>query len=139
MNVIPPEVITPAVLIDVDVLDRNIERMTSSMRGRGLGHRPHVKTHKTLEIARKQLAAGTVGITVASLDEAEGFAADGVKNIFIAYPLWVEAPHAERLRALAAQCRLAVGVDSAESATAMGGQLGADAGSIEVLIEVDSG
>ncbi len=136
---IPAEVITPAVLIDVDVLDRNIERMASSMRGRGLGLRPHVKTHKTLEIARKQFAAGAVGITVATIGEAEVFAADGVTDIFIAYPLWVEASHAERLRALAAQCRLAVGVDSAESATAMGRQLGTDAGSIEVLIEVDSG
>ncbi len=136
---IPPEVITPAVLVDIDVLDRNIERMASSVRGRGLGLRPHVKTHKTLEIARKQLAAGAAGITVATIGEAEVFATDGVKDIFIAYPLWVEAPHAERLRALAAQCRLAVGVDSADSATAMGGRLGADAGSIEVLIEVDSG
>ncbi|MEO3940742.1 D-TA family PLP-dependent enzyme [Paenarthrobacter nicotinovorans] len=139
MNVIPAEVVTPAVLIDVDVLDRNIERMAASMLGRGLKLRPHVKTHKTLEIARKQLAAGAVGITVATIGEAEVFAADGVKDIFIAYPLWVEAPHADRLRALATACRLAVGVDSAESATTMGRQLGADAGSIEVLIEVDSG
>ncbi|ABM09054.1 MULTISPECIES: D-TA family PLP-dependent enzyme [Micrococcaceae] len=139
MNVIPAEVITPAVLIDVDVLDRNIERMAGNMRGRGLQLRPHVKTHKTLEIARKQLAAGALGITVATIGEAEVFAADGVKDIFIAFPLWVEAPHAERLRALTAKCRLAVGVDSAESATAMGRQLGVDAGSVEVLIEVDSG
>ena len=74
----------------------------------GSGSVPHVKTHKTLEIARKQLAAaGAVGITVATIGEAEVFAADGVKDIFIAYPLWVEAPHAQRLRALAAQCRLA--------------------------------
>jgi len=109
------------------------------VRGRGLELRPHVKTHKTLEIARKQLAAGAVGITVATIGEAEVFAAGGVTDIFIAYPLWVEAPHAERLRALAAQCRLTVGVDSAESATAMGRQLGADAGGLEVLIEVDSG
>jgi len=139
MNVIPAAVTTPAVLIDVDVLDMNIERMAASMRGRGVGLRPHVKTHKTLEIARKQLAAGAVGITVATIGEAEVFAADGVKDIFIAYPLWVEATHAERLRALAATARLAVGVDSVEGTTAMGARLGADAGNIEVLIEVDSG
>lgn len=139
MNVIPAEVVTPAILIDVDVLDRNIERMASSMLSRGLRLRPHVKTHKTLEIARKQLAAGAEGITVATIGEAEVFAADGVKDIFIAYPLWVDAPRAERLRALAASCRIAVGVDSAESATAMGRQMGADAGRIEVLVEIDSG
>jgi D-serine deaminase-like pyridoxal phosphate-dependent protein len=139
MNVIPAEVVTPAVMIDVDVLDRNIERMASSMLSRGLRLRPHVKTHKTLEIARKQLAAGADGITVATIGEAEVFAADGVKDIFIAYPLWVDAQRAERLTALATSCRVAVGVDSAESATAMGRQLGADAGRIEVLIEIDSG
>lgn len=139
MNVIPAEVVTPAILIDVDVLDRNIERMASSMLSRGLRLRPHVKTHKTLEIARKQLAAGAEGITVATIGEAEVFAADGVTDIFIAYPLWVDAPRAERLRALAASCRVAVGLDSAESATAMGHQMGVDARRIEVLVEIDSG
>ncbi|MDD7834525.1 D-TA family PLP-dependent enzyme [Paenarthrobacter sp. AB444] len=139
MNVIPAALRTPAVMIDVDILDRNIQRMADSMQGRGLNLRPHVKTHKTLEIARKQLAAGAVGITVATIGEAEVFAANGVKDIFIAYPLWVEAENAERLRALAAGSRLAAGVDSAEGATAMGHRLGADAGSVEVLIEVDSG
>ncbi|MDI2036040.1 D-threo-3-hydroxyaspartate dehydratase [Paenarthrobacter nitroguajacolicus] len=136
---IPADIRTPAVMIDVDILDRNIQRMAASMQDRGLGLRPHVKTHKTLEIARRQLAAGAVGITVATIGEAEVFAADGVKDIFIAYPLWVEADHAARLRALTATCRLAVGVDSAEGATAMGRQLGPDAASVEVLIEVDSG
>ncbi|MEV7664030.1 alanine racemase [Paenarthrobacter sp. NPDC089316] len=139
MNVIPADIRTPAVMVDVDILDRNVQRMAASVQGRGLGLRPHVKTHKTLEIARKQLAAGAVGITVATIGEAEVFAADDVKDIFIAYPLWVEADHADRLRALAATARLAVGVDSAEGATAMGRQLGPDAGTIEVLIEVDSG
>lgn len=138
-HAIPAEVVTPAVLIDVDVLDRNIERMAASMRSRGLALRPHVKTHKTLEIAAKQLAAGAAGLTVATIGEAEVFADGGAKDIFIAYPLWVEGHHASRLRALAASCRLAVGVDSVDSATAMGRQLGADAGSIEVLIEIDSG
>lgn len=138
-HVVPAEIVTPAIMIDVDVLDRNIERMASSMLNRGLRLRPHVKTHKTLEIAAKQLAAGAVGITVATIGEAEVFADSGVTDIFIAYPLWVEAHHADRLRKLAAKCSLAVGVDSAESATAMGQRLGADAESIEVLIEVDSG
>lgn len=139
MNVIPAGVVTPAVMIDAHILDRNIGRMADSMAKRGLSLRPHVKTHKTLEIARKQLAAGAVGITVATIGEAEVFAADGVKDIFIAYPLWVDAHHAGRLKKLAASCRLAIGVDSVEGATAVGRQLGQDAGVIEVLIEVDSG
>ena len=138
-HAVPDGIVTPAIMIDVDVLDRNIQRMASSMLSRGLRLRPHVKTHKTLEIAAKQLAAGAVGLTVATIGEAEVFAAGGATDIFIAYPLWVEAHHAERLRKLARTCSIAVGTDSAESATAMGRQLGADARSIDVLIEVDSG
>ncbi|MFH5878738.1 D-TA family PLP-dependent enzyme [Arthrobacter sp. NA-172] len=126
-------------MIDIDVLERNIERMASSMRNRGLKLRPHVKTHKTLEIASKQLAAGAHGLTVATIGEAEVFAAGEASDIFIAYPLWITAHHADRLRTLAAKCTIGVGLDSVEGAAAMGSQLGADAGSINVLIEVDSG
>ena len=136
---VPAEVVTPAVMIDVDILDRNVERMAASMLQRGLRLRPHVKTHKTLEIAAKQLAAGAVGLTVATLGEAEVFADGGATDIFIAYPLWVEASHAERLRALAATCSIAVGVDSADSARQMGRALGSIGAGINVLIEVDSG
>ncbi|MFJ5958320.1 D-TA family PLP-dependent enzyme [Paenarthrobacter sp. NPDC092416] len=136
---VPAEIVTPAIMIDIDVLDRNIERMASSMLSRGLKLRPHVKTHKTLEIAARQLAAGATGLTVATIGEAEVFAAGGASDIFIAYPLWVEAHHADRLRKLAETCAVAVGVDSVESATSMGQHLGVDAGTIDVLIEVDSG
>ncbi|WP_426999199.1 D-TA family PLP-dependent enzyme [Pseudarthrobacter sp. N5] len=126
-------------MIDIDVLDRNIERMAASLRNRGLKLRPHAKTHKTHEIASKQLAAGAVGLTVATIGEAEVFVEGGASDIFIAYPLWVDTHHADRLRQLATVATIAVGIDSVEGATAMGRSLGADAGSISVLIEVDSG
>lgn len=138
-QVIPAEIVTPAIMIDVDVLDRNIHRMAAAMKNRGIGLRPHVKTHKTLEIAARQLAAGAVGITVATIGEAEVFADGGVTDIFIAYPLWVEEHHAERLRRLAGACTLALGVDSVEGATAMGRRLGESAGAVGVLVEIDSG
>lgn len=138
-HLIPADIPTPAILIDVGILDRNIERMAESMRSRGISLRPHVKTHKTLEIAAKQLAAGATGLTVATIGEAEVFADGGASDIFIAYPLWVDARQAERLRALADECRIAVGVDSVEGATAMGRQLGSAGSRIEVLVEVDSG
>lgn len=137
--VIPSGIITPEVMIDVDVLDRNIARMASTTRARGLRLRPHAKTHKVLEIAERQLAAGAVGLTVATIGEAEVFARAGVRDIFIAYPLWVTAPHAERLRTLAESSRITVGVDSAESASFMGQNLGAASGRIAVLVELDSG
>ena len=85
---IPPGLTTPEVMIDVDVLDRNIARMASATQARGLRLRPHAKTHKVLEIAERQLAAGAVGLTVATIGEAEVFAKAGVGDIFIAYPLW---------------------------------------------------
>jgi D-serine deaminase-like pyridoxal phosphate-dependent protein len=137
--IVPEEIITPEVLIDVDVLDRNIARMASATSARGVKLRPHAKTHKVLEIAAKQLAAGAVGLTVATLGEAEVFANDGVQDIFIAYPLWVGPRQAERLRRLVDKARITVGVDSAESAAFMGKNLGEDAGRIAVRVELDSG
>jgi D-serine deaminase-like pyridoxal phosphate-dependent protein len=136
---IPDEIVTPEIIIDIDVLERNIERMASSLGSRGLKLRPHAKTHKTLEIASRQLAAGAVGLTVATIGEAEVFADGGVSDLFIAYPLWVDRHHADRLRKLAAMATIRVGIDSVEGAVALGENLGADAGSINVLIEIDSG
>lgn len=139
MTSIPAEIDTPDVLIDRGVLERNIARMAAAVRERGLLLRPHAKTHKVPEIAALQLAAGAVGLTVATLGEAEVFAAHGAGDLFIAYPLWVGPRQAERLRRLSATTRIAVGTDSAEAAAAMGAQLGDAARDIAVLVEIDSG
>lgn len=136
---IPDRIDTPSVMIDVDVLDANIARMASAMRSRGVRLRPHAKTHKVLEIGARQLAAGAVGLTVATIGEAEVFAAGGVKDLFIAYPLWVDARRARRLRALGEAADVRVGVDSVESAVEMGRNLGTGARNVGVLVEVDSG
>lgn len=133
------DVPTPQVVIDRDVLDRNITRMAANVRGKGLRLRPHAKTHKVLEIADRQLAAGAVGLTVATVGEAEVFADHGVDDLFIAYPLWLTPPQAERLRRLSAKARVSVGVDSVEGARAMGAALNGAAGEIAVLVEIDSG
>ncbi|WP_314326228.1 D-TA family PLP-dependent enzyme [Paenarthrobacter ilicis] len=137
--IIPEEIDTPEIVIDRDVLQRNIERMATAVRGKGLQLRPHVKTHKVPEIAQLQLAAGAVGLTVATLAEAEVFAEYGAGDIFIAYPLWVGPRQAERLRRLAAKTRIAVGVDSREAAENLAASLGDAAGEVEVLLELDSG
>lgn len=136
---IPGDIETPEILIDRDILVRNIARMADAVGGKGLLLRPHAKTHKVPEIARLQLAAGAVGLTVATLGEAEVFAADGVRDIFIAYPLWIRPAQAERLRRLAASATISLGVDSAEAAEAMAGALGDAAGAVEVILEIDSG
>lgn len=133
------DVPTPQVVIDQDVLDRNITRMAANVREKGLRLRPHAKTHKVLQIADRQLAAGAVGLTVATVGEAEVFADHGVDDLFIAYPLWLTPAQAERLRRLSAQARISIGVDSAEGARTMGAALNGAAGELAVLVEIDSG
>ena len=96
---------TPHLRLDVAVLERNIEGMAARSASAHLGVRPHAKTHKSLEIAQRQLAAGAVGLTVATIGEAEVFAAI-CDDLFIAYPLWVDAADAQRLRGLAERARI---------------------------------
>jgi D-serine deaminase-like pyridoxal phosphate-dependent protein len=139
MHAIPDEIQTPEIVIDREVLERNIGRMAATARSKGLQLRPHAKTHKIPEIAALQLAAGAVGLTVATIGEAEVFVERGVDDIFIAYPLWVGPRQAQRLARLSAKARIAVGSDSAEAVDNLAGQLGSAAGGIEVLVEIDSG
>ena len=108
---------TPAVVVDEARLDQNLAAMAGRAAGRGLALRPHVKTHKTVEIARRQLGHGAAGISAATLGEAETFADAGLAEIFVAYPLWIDPDRAPRLRALAGRIRLMAGVDSLASAS----------------------
>lgn len=130
---------TPAVVIDLDVVERNIADMAAAMASRGVGLRPHVKTHKSVRLARMQLAAGASGITVGTLGEAEVMAAEGLDDIFVAYPLWATGPKAARLRAVHEAVRLRVGMDSVDGAAALGAAVRGTARPLEVLVEVDSG
>jgi D-serine deaminase-like pyridoxal phosphate-dependent protein len=128
---------TPYVVVDLDVLDANIARMAARAAEGGMALRPHVKTHKCLEIARRQVAAGASGITVATVAEAEVFVAAGFEDIFIAYPLWVDAAKGARLRKLAEVATLRVGVDSVEGVEALARNAGLRVA--RVLVEIDSG
>jgi D-serine deaminase-like pyridoxal phosphate-dependent protein len=129
---------TPAILVDLDVLERNIARQAERARAAGVRLRPHAKTHKCPEIARLQLAAGAAGISLAKTSEAEVFAAEGFDDIFIAYPV-VGAGKAERLLALSDRLRLAVGTDSVEGARALGRVFHAAGKSLDVLLKIDVG
>ncbi|GIF03889.1 alanine racemase [Actinoplanes siamensis] len=126
---------TPCVTVDAGVLDRNLRTMAASAAARGLALRPHAKTHKCVEIARRQIELGAAGLTVATISEAEVFADAGIRDLFIAYPVWPSPQRAARLRALAARVALRVGVDSAESAEALARAVPG----LEILVEVDSG
>lgn len=128
---------TPFTVVDEVVLDTNIAAMARSAAAAGIALRPHVKTHKSVEIARRQLTAGAIGITVATIGEAEVFAAAGVDDIFIAYPLWLTRARAARLRALAATTTITLGCDSVESGRHTASLLTDTP--VRVLIEIDSG
>src|SRR5919106_5898229 len=94
---------TPALYVDLAAMERNIARMQEKCRGWGVGLRPHVKTHKIPEIARMQLDAGAIGITVAKIGEAEVLPGD---DVLVAYPVMAEK--LPRLRALARNRRVTV-------------------------------
>jgi D-serine deaminase-like pyridoxal phosphate-dependent protein len=134
----PAGVETPAVCVDLSRMEANIARVADQLAQRGVDLRPHAKTHKSVNVAHRQLAAGAVGITTATLGEAEVMAAGGVADVFVAYPLWPSTARAKRVAALAEQIRLRIGVDSVQAARRWGTEL-AEPGVVEVLVEVDSG
>lgn len=124
---------TPYLLLDVEVMQANIAAMAEHARRHHMVLRPHAKTHKSVAIAELQLAAGSVGLTVATIGEAEIFASV-CRDLFIAYPLWVDDDAAARLVALSeAGVRLQVGCDSASAGRNLIGL------PVEVVVEVDSG
>ncbi len=133
---VPHNLETPAVVVDLRRLERNLARMAAAADAAGVALRPHAKTHKCLQVARRQLSAGAVGLTVATLAEAEAFAAGGCPGVFIAYPLWAgSGDRAARLAALRDRTVLRVGVDSAAAAARLAGAVPG----LQVLVEVDSG
>src|SRR5262245_56225340 len=77
------ELATPALLLDLDRFERNIQKMAAHVKAVGKKLRPHAKTHKCPEIAHRQIAAGAVGVSVAKVGEAEAMAAAGVRNLLI--------------------------------------------------------
>src|SRR3954467_14529027 len=78
---------TPSLVLDVERVRRNAERMSARVRGFGATLRPHVKTHKCVEVARIQTEEGAGGITVSTLAEARAFAAHGFRDITYAVPI----------------------------------------------------
>jgi D-serine deaminase-like pyridoxal phosphate-dependent protein len=133
-----PELDTPAVLVDLTALETNLRRMAERARTAGVRLRPHAKTHKSTWIARRQLANGAGGLSVAKLGEAEIFADDGVTDILIAYPI-VGKAKLDRLRTLAERVRVILALDDlvvARDLSSLGLAMGR---TLEVMVEVDSG
>ena len=95
----PLDLETPALLMDLEVVERNLTHMAERAKSLGVALRPHVKTHKCLELGKRQVARGAAGITVSTLVEAEAFATAGFTDITWAFPLDpTHLPHARRLK-----------------------------------------
>ena len=129
---------TPAVVIDLDVVERNIARAQTICDKAGVANRPHIKTHKVPQLAALQQAAGARGITCQKLGEAEVMAAAGIDDILVSYNLIGEA-RAQRLGALARSATITVAADNpvtletyAAAAEIAGRPLG-------VVVECDTG
>ncbi|MDB5670993.1 MAG: family PLP-dependent enzyme, partial [Alphaproteobacteria bacterium] len=125
-------------VIDLPALDRNIAAMADWALAQGIALRPHAKTHKSGEIARRQIAAGAVGICCAKLGEAEALAAEGVGDILITSPI-VSAQAIARLVRLSREVeRLAVVVDHPDNVDRIAAALG-DGDRLDLLVDVDTG
>ena len=129
---------TPALLIDLDIVGRNLAWMQEKADKFGVALRPHIKTHKIPELADLQMRSGAHGITVAKVSEAEVMAAAGIKNIFVANQV-VTKEKVNRLAALSKQVRISVGMDSAAAAGTLSDVFAASGLVIEYLIEINSG
>jgi len=133
---------TPALVVDLDALERNIALLAGYAAARGLRLRPHAKTHKCAAIARLQLAAGAVGVCVQKTSEAEALLAAGIDRIYLSNEVIAPAK-LERVAAVAAACdAFAIAVDSALGVMRLGDALraaGVAPDRVEVFVEVDVG
>jgi D-serine deaminase-like pyridoxal phosphate-dependent protein len=129
---------TPAVLIDLDVVEANIAGMQAFADEQGFVLRPHVKSHKSLAIADRQLTAGARGVCVATGSEAAVMAASAAEDVLVAYPL-IGPRKLERLDALAGDRRLTLVTDSLEITEEYRRYAKSLGVNIRVLVDVDTG
>jgi D-serine deaminase-like pyridoxal phosphate-dependent protein len=130
---------TPALVIDLDVLERNIAQMAAFAAKRGIQLRPHAKTHKSAEIARRQMAAGALGVCVAKLGEAEALADAGIENLLITSPV-VTDKGIERLVALNARVSdLMATCDNPDVATRLEAAVKASGKKLKIVVDIDPG
>jgi D-serine deaminase-like pyridoxal phosphate-dependent protein len=131
---------TPALCIDLDAMERNIAAMAAFCRDKGIALRPHAKTHKSVNIAARQIAAGAIGICCATIGEAEVMAAGGIWGVLVTSPQ-VTPPKIARVVALnlAAEHGLAVVVDHPQNVADLSTAARASGKTLDVLVDFSSG
>lgn len=132
------EIDTPALLIDLDAFERNLDAMAAAARKLGVRLRPHAKTHKSPVIAAKQIARGAVGVCCQKVAEAEVLVAGGIGDVLVSNEV-VGAHKLERLAALARHARIGVCVDHADAVAALARAAEQAESRVEVLVEIDVG
>src|SRR6266853_3779499 len=126
------DVETPALLLDRDVMEQNLKSMAARAKKLGVSLRPHIKTHKCLELGRRQLEHGAQGITVSTLFEAQSFARGGFTDVTWAFPL--DPSHISHVQRIAREgVTLRVILDDLDTAKALAGS------GLHVWLKVDCG
>ena len=131
-------VATPALVIDLDAMERNLAAMAEFTRSHGVRLRPHAKMHKSAAIAKAQIAAGAVGVCVQKLSEAEVLADAGIADIFISNEV-IDVPKLTRVAALAGRIKLAIAVDSVLGVDRLAVACKAAGSTPTVFVEIDVG
>jgi D-serine deaminase-like pyridoxal phosphate-dependent protein len=132
------DVVTPAAIVDLDRLDANLARWQAHCDVAGLANRPHVKTHKCVEIARRQLELGAVGITCQTLHEAEVMVRAGIRDIVLPYNL-VGERKLRRLSALLSRATVRVSADDAALLPGLASAAVVADRELGVLVDCDTG
>jgi D-serine deaminase-like pyridoxal phosphate-dependent protein len=132
------DVPTPAMLVDLAAAERNIARMALALEEMPAEIRPHIKVHKSAELATRQVSAGAVGLSVATVWEAVALAWAGLDNLFVVNTV----AHPEKIRVLAKLARdhnVLVAVDQVANAAVLSAAAAAEGSQLGVMIEVDTG
>jgi D-serine deaminase-like pyridoxal phosphate-dependent protein len=129
---------TPALILELDAFERNLESMSNAVSGKAVRLRPHAKSHKCAQIALRQIAAGAVGVCCQKVDEAEALIAGGVADVLIANEI-VGAGKLERLAALAHRAKLGVCVDAVENVAALDAAAARAGVRLDALVEINVG
>jgi len=133
------ELDTPALLLDLDIMEHNIAQMAAYCASAHVALRPHIKTHKIPAIAQRQIAAGAIGIAAAKPSEAAIMADSGIRDIMIAYPI-VSAAKAQALASLVEEgVAISVSIDSPEAANCLSAAAARVHQSFTLLVEIDVG
>src|SRR4051812_19807071 len=132
------EIDTPALVVDLDIMERNLWRVADYAREHGLRLRPHTKTHKSVRLARRQIDLGAAGLTVAKVGEAEIMLGAEPTDVLVAFPIVGEAKLA-RLVEVARKTRVTVALDNAFAARNLSEAAAAANVEIGALAEFDAG